>query len=46
MVNKNYGKLPTKVAEEIPCNKVCVDLIDPYKIRHRGKETLILKPLI
>ena len=42
-VNKKYGKLPAKLAEETPWNKLCVDLIGPYKIRIKGKEPLILK---
>ena len=42
-VNKKYGKLPANLTEEIPWNKLCVDLIDPYKIRRKGKEPLILK---
>ena len=40
---KKYGKLPAKMAEETPCNKLCVDIIGPYKIRRKGKEPLILK---
>ena len=31
MVNKKYGELPAKLAEEIAWNKLCVDLIGPYK---------------
>ena len=42
-VNKKYGKLPAKLAEETPPNKLCVDLIGPYKIRIKGKDPLILK---
>ena len=30
--NKKYGILPAKLAEEIPWNKLCVDLIRPYVI--------------
>ena len=30
--NKKYGKLPAKLAEEIPWNKLCLDLIGPYVI--------------
>ena len=42
--NKDYGKLPAKVAEEISRNKLCVDLIGPYAIRCKGKkEKLRLK---
>ena len=42
-VNKKYGKLPDKLAKETPWNKLCVDLIAPYKIRRKGKYTIILK---
>ena len=38
-----YGKLPAKMAEETLWNKLCVDLIDTYKIRRKSKERLILK---
>ena len=38
-----YGKLNAKLAEETPWEKLCVDLTDPYKIRRKGKDTLILK---
>ena len=27
---KKYGKFPDKLADETPCNKLCVDLIGPY----------------
>ena len=38
------GKLSAKLAEEIPMNKLCVDLIRPYFIRRKGKkENLDLK---
>ena len=33
------------MTEETPWNKLCVDLIGPYKIRRKGKEPLILKAL-
>ena len=36
--NKKCGKLPAKLAEEIPCNKICVDLIGPYVISRKGKK--------
>ena len=42
---KKYGKLPAKMTEETPWNKLCVDLIFPYKIHIKGKEPLILKAL-
>ena len=42
--NKQSGKLPAKVDEEIPWNKLCVDLICPYIIHRKGKkENLNLK---
>ena len=40
---KKYGKLPTKLAEEIPWNKLFVYLIGSYKIRRKGRDTIILK---
>ena len=36
--NKKYGKLPAKLSEDIPWNKLCVDLIGPYGIRRKGKK--------
>ena len=30
--NKKYGKLPAMLAGEIPCNKLCLDLIGTYVI--------------
>ena len=45
--NKKHGKLPAKLSEEIPWNKICVDLIGPYVIRRKGKkENLHLEALI
>ena len=35
-----YGNLPTKEAEVIPWDKMCVDLIGPYKIRRKGEKEL------
>ena len=32
------GKLPSKLAEEMPWNKICVDLIVFYGIRRKGKK--------
>ena len=41
---EKYGKLPAKLAEEIPRNKLFVDLIGPYVIiRKVNKENLHLK---
>ena len=36
--NKKYSKSPSKLAEEIPWNKLCVDLIGPDVIRRKGKK--------
>ena len=36
--NTKYGKLPAKEADDIPCNKLCVYLIDPYVIRRKGQK--------
>ena len=36
-------QLPANMAEEIPWNKLCVDLIGTYKIRRKGRDYLILK---
>ena len=36
--NKKLGKLPAELAEEIPWNIICVDLIVPYIIRRNGKK--------
>ena len=42
--NNKYGRLLSKLAEEIPWNKICVDIILPYLIRIKGKkENLHLK---
>ena len=40
------GKLPEKLAEEITWNKLCVDLIGPYKIRRKGREPLMSKDVV
>ena len=40
---KKYGLLPPKVAEAEPWDKMCIDLIGPYKIRRKGKEELICR---
>ena len=41
---KENGKLPAKLAEEIPWNKICVDLIGTYVIsREIEKENFHLK---
>ena len=36
--NKKYGKLTAKLSEEIPRNKLFVDLIGPYVIRRKGRK--------
>ena len=36
--NKKYVKLPAKLAEEIPWNKLFVDLVGPYVIQRKGKK--------
>ena len=40
---KKYGLLPPKEAEATPWDKLCVDLIGPYKIQRKGKKDLICK---
>ena len=40
---KKYGLLPPKEAEATPWDKLCVDLIGPYKIRRKGKKDLICR---
>ena len=40
-VNKKYGKLPAKLAEDTSWNKTCVYLTGPYKIIRKGKVPLI-----
>ena len=42
-VNKNYIKLPAKLSEETPWNKLCVDHIGPYKIHRKGGEASNVK---
>ena len=37
------GQLPAKITEEVPWNKIGVDLIGTYKIRRKGRDYLILK---
>ena len=38
-----YGWLPPKEAEAMPWDKMCIDLIGPYSIKRKGKETFICK---
>jgi hypothetical protein len=40
---KKDGLLPPKLAEATPWNKLCVDLIGPYKIRRKGNKDLICR---
>lgn len=40
---KEYGHLPPKEAEALIWDKLCIDLIGPYKIRRKGKPDLICK---
>ena len=40
---KKYGLLPPKDAEATPWDKLCVDLIGPYKIRRKGQKELICR---
>ena len=40
---KKYGLLPPKEAESTPWDKLCVDLIGPYKIQRKGQEDLICR---
>ena len=42
-VSRKQGKLPAKLAEETPWNKLCVHLKGLYKTRRKGKEPLILR---
>jgi hypothetical protein len=38
---KKYGLLPPKEAQATPWDKLCVDLIGPFKIRRKGEKELI-----
>jgi transposase InsO family protein len=40
---KKYGSLPPKIAEATPWDKLCVNLIGPYKIRRKGNKDLICR---
>jgi transposase InsO family protein len=40
---KLYGFLPPKLAEAIPWDVLCIDLIGPYKIRRKGKKFLVCR---
>ena len=41
--HKKYGLLPPKEAEAIPWDRLCVDLIGPYKINRKDKSQLICR---
>ena len=41
--HKKFGHLPPKLAESKPWERMCVDLIGPYKIRRPNKKHLICK---
>ena len=40
---QRFGHLPPKAAEVNPWEKMCIDLIGPYKIRRKGKPDLVCK---
>ena len=40
---KKYGLIPPKNAEATPWDKLCVDLIGPYKIRRKGGDDLLCR---
>ena len=37
---RKYGHLPPKIAQVVPWNQVCVDLIGPYTIKVKDKTIL------
>ena len=39
------GKFHANIADKTQWNKICVDLIGPYKRCRKGKEPLILKSI-
>jgi len=41
--HKKYGLLPAKEAEYLPWERLCVDLIGPYKIKRKSGKTLELR---
>jgi len=41
--HKKYGHLPPKEAEAEPWDKLCIDLIGPYKINRKGRQPLICR---
>src|SRR5687767_6053937 len=40
---KKYGHIPPKEAEALIWDKMCIDLIGPYKIRRNGKPDFVCK---
>jgi transposase InsO family protein len=40
---KKYGHLPPKTAEAVPWDKLCIDLIGPYKINRKGTNDLVCR---
>jgi hypothetical protein len=40
VIHKKYGHLPSKETEAEPWERLCVDLIGPYTIKHKGAEPL------
>jgi hypothetical protein len=38
---QKYGLFPPKLAEATPWDKLCVNLVGPYKIRRKGTQDLI-----
>jgi transposase InsO family protein len=41
--SKKFGHMPEKEAEAIPWDKMCIDLIGPYKIRRKGHKPLVCR---
>ena len=41
--HKKYGHLRPKEAEAFPWDKLCVDIMGPYKIKIKGPEPLICR---
>ena len=42
---KQYGKLPEKVVEDIPWQRLCVDLIGPWKLKRNDNKIITLRAL-
>ena len=41
--SKKYGKFPAKLAEEMTCNKLCIDLIGPLQYTYKSERAFNLK---